>query len=130
MWGCGVAVVLGLSFGLACGVNIAAALSPATGNDASIGVVAVDLIPTAYAPELDTFVGDRIVAQVQISGTTTTGTDVSFSPFTYPIDICDGCLSICQSILDREMKGRLDIVGNQCDDNAGMDDRLCIDPNC
>jgi hypothetical protein len=111
-------------------VNTANSLFPAVGSTPSTGVAAIEAIPKAYASQLDGFVGSQILAHIQIFGTTTGDIDINFKPFVYPIEICDGCLTLCQSDLDMHMKMRSDITKDRCDDNSGSDDRVCIDPDC
>jgi hypothetical protein len=104
-------------------------LFPAVGSTPSSGVAAVEVVPTAYSPYLADFVGDQILAEIQIQGTTTGDVDVEFKPFDYPIEICDGCLTRCASTLTPE-NTREDIAGDECDDNSGQDGRICFDPDC
>src|SRR6185436_6764410 len=104
-------------------------LFPAPGNTPSTGIAALEAIPVAYAPYLASFKGSQILAEIQIFGTTTGDVDVDFKPFTYPIEICDGCLVLCAGDIGDKMT-REDVVGDKCDDNSGNDDRVCIDPNC
>jgi hypothetical protein len=104
-------------------------LFPAVGSTPSSGVAAVEVIPTAYAPYLSDFDGDQILAEIKIQGTTTGDVDVEFKPFDYPIEICDGCLTMCFSKLTSEMT-REDFAMDECDDNSGQDGRICFDPDC
>ena len=108
-------------------------LPPASGSQPSTGVAAVEVIPVDYAAQLNSpmFVGAQIMAEIQIFGTTTGDVDVEFKPFTYPIEICDGCLTFCQNadIRDR-MLDEEDFIGEECADNSGQDGRVCIDPGC
>jgi hypothetical protein len=108
-------------------------LFPASGTSPSIGVAAVETIPARYAPFLTMFNDSQILAEIQIFGTTTGDVDVDFKPFTYPIDICDGCLKYCankQLKLNGDIKKRQDLIGDTCDDDSGNDNRICIDPDC
>ena len=105
-------------------------LFPAQGSTPSSGVAAVEVIPVAYAPFLSEFVGQEILAEIQILGTTTGDVDVEFKPFSYPIEICDGCLSRCFTDLIASGMDREDFAMDQCDDNAGADGRICWDPYC
>lgn len=105
-------------------------LFPAMGSTPSSGIAAVEVIPTAYAPYLGDFIGQEILAEIQILGTTTGDVDVEFKPFSYPIEICDGCLSRCESYLTESMMKREDFAMDECDDNAGADGRICWDPDC
>jgi hypothetical protein len=104
-------------------------LFPAVGSTPSSGIAAVEVIPTAYATYLSDWIGDQILAEIQIQGTTTGDVDVEFKPFDYPIEICDGCLTMCFSKIPSGVT-REDLAGDECDDNSGQDGRLCIDPGC
>jgi len=106
-------------------------LFPAQGATPTAGVAAVEVIPTAYALYLGDFIGQEIMAVIQIQGTTTGDVDVEFKPFSYPIEICDGCLSRCSSLLlGMGAVKREDFAMDECDDNAGADGRICWDPEC
>ncbi len=105
-------------------------LYPAVGATPSSGVAAVEVIPTAYAPYLFDFKGQEILAEIQIQGTTTGDVDIEFKPFSYAIEICDGCLTRCLSVLTASMMSREDAAMDQCDDNSGVDGRMCWDPDC
>jgi hypothetical protein len=105
-------------------------LFPAQGNTPSTGIAGLEAIPVAYAPYLTKFKGRQILADIQIFGTTTGDVDVDFKPFVYPIEICDGCNTVCQGKIEAAKKTREDVVGDHCDDNSGNDDRVCIDSGC
>jgi hypothetical protein len=109
-------------------------LYPSAGTTPTTGIAAVQAIPKAYAQYLSMFVGAQILAEIQVFGTTTGNTDVTFKPFVYPIEICDGCNVKCASadLGLGTMMGttRMDVVGDRCDDNSGNDDRICIDTSC
>jgi hypothetical protein len=105
-------------------------LGPASGTEASVGVVAVEAIPVAYAAQLDKFRTEQILAEVQIFGTTIGDVDVDFKPFTFPVQLCWGCLYMCSSKLVTEMLDPSEVYGDECPDDAGADGRICIDPNC
>ena len=105
-------------------------LFPAVGSTPSMGIAAVEVIPRDYAPQLDGFIGGQILAEIQIFGTTTGDVDVEFKPFTYPIEICDGCLTICFSSIPTTAAPE-DIRGDDvCADNSSSDGRMCIDTDC
>lgn len=112
-------------------VTTAASLFPTTGTDPSRVGLWIEVIPSAYAPFLSDFVGGKMLAEIQIFGRTTGDVDVDLAPFKYPIRICDGCLMWC---LERDIKEPNltieDIEGNGCVDNAGADERPCIDDRC
>lgn len=107
---------------------------PSLGTAPSLGIAAVEAIPIAYADQLDSFVGGQILAEIQIFGTTTGDVDVDLKPFVYPIEICDGCLTTCLGRLVFEDVMVEDLIGDDCDDNAGADGRWCItssqQPDC
>jgi len=105
-------------------------LFPSKGDQPSVGIAAVEAIPVTYASFLAEFVGDQILAKVSIYGTTTGDVDVDFKPFIYPINICDGCLSVCARVLGMSDLTPEDVYGDECPDNAGADGRACIDPSC
>jgi hypothetical protein len=115
-------------------VTTSNSLFPSSGTSPSTGIATVEAIPTRYASFLTDFTDSQILAQIQIFGTTTGEVDVDFKPFTYAIEICDGCLTICRKDnpageIGVEVK-REEIIGDHCDDNSGNDDRICIDPDC
>jgi hypothetical protein len=105
-------------------------LGPSTGATPSTGIAALEAIPVAYAPYLDSFAGRQVLAEIQIFGTTTGDVDVDFKPFVYPIEICKQCLIVCKTELDAMKMTRKDFVGNHCDDDSGNDDRVCFDGSC
>lgn len=108
-------------------------LAPATGTEPAVGVVAVEAIPVPYAAQLDSFRDTQILAEVQVFGTTIGDVDVDFKPFTFPVQLCMGCMYFC---LDDDLLGADPVIdpetiyGDQCPDNAGADGRACIDPDC
>lgn len=104
-------------------------LFPTDGDTPSRGIAVVEAIPEAYARQMNIFVGQQIFAEVQIFGTTTGDVDVEFKPFVYPIEICDGCLTVCYGSLPAETEAE-DVCGDDCCDNAGADGRVCIDFAC
>ena len=107
-------------------VQTANSLRPSSSTDPSMGVVAVEAIPKAYASKLTGFDGDNILVEVQIYGTTTGDVDIDFRPFIYPVAICRGCMSVCLNALEDVKESEL--IGDQCDDDGAQDGRFCIDP--
>lgn len=109
-------------------VTVGNSIFTSDGQSPGIGIAAVEVIPVAYAPQLDQFAeqDQQVLAEIQIFGTTTGDVDVDFQPFSYPIDICNGCLTISESELEARNISRDDLVGNNCDDNAGAEGRWCI----
>lgn len=112
-------------------VTTANTLEPSLGGTPSVGVVPVEAIPRTYAHQLGKFRNSQILAEIQIFGTTLGDVDIDFKPFVYPIQLCDGCLTRC---LDRDvLMNDLDVedlYGDECQDDAGQDGRVCIDPGC
>jgi hypothetical protein len=109
-------------------------LSPSQGGDPSVGIAVVRAIPTDYAHQLVKYaipVSQEILVEVQLFGTTIGNEDIDFKPFTYPVRICDGCLTRCLAS-DVMAHGLTpgDIYGTDCPDNAGADGRVCVDPGC
>jgi len=112
-------------------VTTANSLPPAMGTTASTGLATVEAIPVAYAPYLlQDYVGQQILAEIQIFGTTTGGVDIDFKPFVYPIEICNGCMSRCKTKVESAAAQALLIPMGSCNDQAGADDRYCIDEGC
>lgn len=104
-------------------------LAPTTGADPTTGEVPIETIPVGYADQLTKFVNKQIMAEVTIFGTTVGDVDVDFRPFSFPIHICQGCLTVCAKGL-KEGATKNDIYGDHCDDNGGQDDRICVNPGC
>jgi hypothetical protein len=99
------------------------------------GVVEVDAIPAAYAAFLDAFVDDGILVEVQLKGHLEDGSAVRTQAFSYPVHICQGCLTYCRDAdILLGMAGVLpsDLTAGECSDvrSSGMDGRVCIDPDC
>ncbi len=105
-------------------------INPAVGGTPSQDAVTVEAIPLEYAHQLDSFVGKKILAEVQIFGTTIGDIDVNFKSFVYPIEICDGCRQICESTIIAAKKQDTDIYKDACQSDLGEDDQVCIDPTC
>jgi hypothetical protein len=111
-------------------------IEPATSSgDPARGIAFVEVIPVAYAPYLSDFVGDQILAELQVFGTTTGDVDIDFQPFTYPIDICRGCRTVCSTLLaptnpNDGAPTREDLTDGECDNNSGADASYCVDPDC
>ena len=103
-------------------------LRPSMGTSPSTGIAVVEVIPIAYAALLLELAGDQILAEIQIFGTTIGDEDIDFKPFIYPIQLCNGCLTMC--IGDLGTLKPADVYGKACADNAGADGRTCIDPTC
>lgn len=113
-------------------VTTTISLEPSDGDEPSRNVASFEAIPSSYAPLLNNFVGGQVLAEVQLYGTTLGDVNVDFKPYSYPIQICEGCLSLCED-MDLIQRGRTreDVIpDNVCDDDAGADGRVCIDPGC
>ena len=103
----------------------------ATDSEPAItALLALELIPSAYRDGLKPFAAREILATVQLEARTSNADRVDVEPFTYPIEICSGCITMCDSELRSQQLTRHDVVGDRCDDNSGNDDRICIDPDC
>jgi hypothetical protein len=111
-------------------VQTANSLFPATTTMPSTGVASIEAIPKAYGPKLTSFADDKILIEVQLFGTTTGDVAIDFKPFVYPVGICRGCLSICNSDATSGGKTKTDLYGDKCADNAAQDGRICVDPSC
>jgi hypothetical protein len=76
-------------------------------------------------------VGKQILATIEISGSTINYESFTFKPFTYPVEICSGCLTMCDSQLKAQHLTREQALKpSTCDDNSGNDDRICIASDC
>ena len=107
-------------------------LDPSDTDEASRGVAKVEAIPTPYATQLAQFDGGQVLAEIQMFGTTLGDVDVEFQPYLYPVRICNGCMSLClnDDIMDANLTTEDILDKNECQDGAGADGRVCIDPNC
>lgn len=105
-------------------------LIPPAGQETARGVYQVQAIGTEYAPYLGDFVGQQLLVEIRLHGRDELDVPISFRPFVFPLEICDGCLSRCESLLIANMIRREDFAMGQCDDNAGADGRICWDPDC
>jgi hypothetical protein len=105
-------------------------LPPTTGRDPTKGEVPIEAIPVGYAAQLTKYVNKQIIAEVKIFGTTLGDVDIDFATFSFPIHICQGCLTRCREADFDPGDSKSDIYGDNCDDNAGADGRLCVDPDC
>jgi hypothetical protein len=109
-------------------VKVNNSLRPTTSNEPTMGVVAVETIPVGYNTQLRDYVGKQILAQVQIFGTTIGNVDIDFKSFSFPIHLCEGCLTRCMP--SEEGLSNDELYDGECPDNAGADGRVCIDPGC
>lgn len=91
------------------------------------GIAAVEVIPVEYAPYLSVFVGARLMARVTLSGTTSDDAKVRSNAFDLPIDVCDGCRTLCR----QEDTIDADVPEPECSDvTLGAGRLWCIDPDC
>jgi hypothetical protein len=103
-------------------------LQPTTGRDPTTGIVSVEAIPVGYDEQLSGYIEKQIMAEVQIFGTTLGDVEIDFKPFSFPIRICEGCLTRCKSTVP-DGTSDSDIYGDQCPDNGAQDGRVCLDPS-
>ncbi|HET8935530.1 MAG TPA: hypothetical protein VFN67_18910, partial [Polyangiales bacterium] len=107
-------------------------LPPSDGNDPTTGFVTLDAIPSAYMEPLRNFVGDSIMVEVQLFGTTTGDVDVDFAPFLYPLAICADCLSTCKGdpMWAADPATLTELNSGKCNDKRPQDSRWCVDDEC
>ncbi len=92
----------------------------------ALGIVPTIVIPRDYAEAIKWF--DMILATIVLRGKAESGENVVSRPFTYPIELCYGCLRVCSShVLGESLES---VFGDSCDDNAGADGRVCVDQGC
>ncbi|HET6332528.1 MAG TPA: hypothetical protein VFG30_04915, partial [Polyangiales bacterium] len=96
----------------------------------SSGVITIEAIPAAYAEQLDALDGMQVHAEIRVYGRTVGGSDVDLNPFLYPINICDGCLTLCAAAIPPEASLEEIYGEGTCRDNAGADGRVCVDASC
>jgi hypothetical protein len=113
-------------------VHTSVSLPPSDGNDPTTGFVTLDAIPSAYMEPLRNFVGDSIMVEVQLFGTTTGDVDVDFAPFLYPLAICADCLSTCKgdSMWAADPAALTELNSGKCNDKRPQDSRWCVDDEC
>ncbi|HKU36678.1 MAG TPA: hypothetical protein VJR89_00990 [Polyangiales bacterium] len=110
-------------------VKVNSSLSPTTSTEPTRGVASVETIPSGYRSSLRDYIGKQILAEVQIFGTTTGDIDIDFKPFSFPIHICEGCMTRCAGSFPDGATDE-DMYGDSCPDDSGSDGRRCIDPGC
>ncbi|HET6335076.1 MAG TPA: hypothetical protein VFG30_17755 [Polyangiales bacterium] len=104
-------------------------LEPTTGADPTRGSVPIEAIPLGYSDQLTDYVGKQIMAEVQIFGTTLGDVDIDFAKFQFPVFICQGCMTKCLSKI-KDGDTQMDVYGDNCNDNAGADGRVCVNSEC
>ena len=90
----------------------------------------LEAVSAEHASLLADFAGERVVVEVKLHGLDDQDRAITFRPFVFPLEICEGCLARCSSELISQMLTREDVAMGQCDDNSGSDGRICWDPNC
>lgn len=109
-------------------------LIPAADSDFATGIVEVEAVRVDHQKYLSDFVGDQILAAIRLQGSDASDAPITFRPFLFPIEICDGCLTACASSYGPGAPPvtptREDLVGDRCNDNSGSDGRFCFDPGC
>ncbi len=101
-------------------------LPPTTGRDPQTGVVAVEGIPVGYDEQLGDYVDKQILLEVQLFGITTGDVEIDLKPFSFPVRICEGCLTACRSSFTAGAS-QADIYGDACPGH--QDGRFCVDPS-
>lgn len=106
-------------------------LPPDEGEAATRGFITVEVIPAAYAQQLDRYDGTQILAEITVDARDASDAVVAVPTFFYPIDLCVGCLSVCLNadVVDQSIDPA-EIYGDSCPDDSGQDGRMCIDPDC
>jgi hypothetical protein len=103
-------------------------IDPSPGSGEPVAAIAsVEAIPAAYRDYLGDFTGGMIRAKIQLFGTTTGDVDIETPVFTYPIEICEGCLLLAEASLPED-KTVDEILAGECDEapHLGVDGRQCI----
>lgn len=112
-------------------VTTYATVPPAEFEDPGSGVALVEVIPSFYKTQLRTLgLGrnlDTVVAAVKLFGETTGGVQVELAEYRFPIQLCEGCYTVCGDTLEPEDLDKL--TDGVCADNAAADGRACIQ-NC
>lgn len=111
-------------------VSTAATIPAAQFEQPGSGVALVEVIPSSYRPFLADLaaLGATIVAEIALTATTVDGTRVDPEPFLFPIELCAGCLTACESAFTPEEINEL--LAGTCRNNPASDGRICIDPGC
>lgn len=111
-------------------VTTYATVPPAEADAPGDGVALVEVIPSFYKAHLAEIGRTRgtLVAAIKLFGSTTGGVTIEFAEFRFPIQICNGCLTLCRNAL--EPADLDDLLDGTCRDNSGSDGRLCIRELC
>ena len=95
------------------------------------GVASVQVIPMTYAASLGDFVDGSIVAHIRLFAKTAGGDELRSNLFSLQIEVCDGCLTVCDSELkDRDVTIENLLGGERCDGSTETGGRVCVDPGC
>jgi hypothetical protein len=114
-------------------VHTSVSLPPSDGDDPTTGFVTLDAIPSTYQEPLrQPSVGDSIMVEVQLFGTTTGDVDVDFAPFLFPLAICSDCLSTCKGdkMWVADPAALTELNSGKCLDQHPQDQRWCVDDEC
>jgi hypothetical protein len=94
-------------------------------------LISVRAIPHAYAQALADQDRTSILVRIELEASVryrTNGVyqeeEVPVEPFTFPIDLCEGCLTECLSSAP-DLRDSCTAIPL-----TGMDDRICLDPSC
>lgn len=103
-------------------VPVSGVVPSATADAPGRGVVPVEVIPSVYGESLQDRQG-RIVAAVRIVGTTSGDSTQVTGEYTFPIDLCRGCLFQC--VLDTDC---LEVRGLSCSPGQDAVSSACVIP--
>lgn len=82
----------------------------AEGSTVGEGIGAIEIIPPAYGEALRGASGTRIIASIRAVGLTAGNSELVTNPFSFPIDLCSGCLFVCR----RDMTTGIAECANSC----------------
>ena len=102
---------------------------PGTATEPGQGIVLVEAIPAFYSSALNNnqFIDRKIIASFRLYGSTTGGTDVEASEYTFPIQICRGCQTFfrkCPNMTDDQETLYQSLSG--CQGGHGYDGSVCV----
>lgn len=104
-------------------VNTNLSIPPTDTDEPSLGSAIVEVIPVSYAGWLGDWVGEQILVEVKLYGRTLGDVEVEFSPYRYPVFICNGCMTTCG-------ERPVDTSEDECTELTGSDGRVCFDTTC
>lgn len=73
----------------------AGTIAPSTGLEGAPGLTTVELIPFAYGDQLVGIDDGTLVISIRITATTAGGATITSAEYSFPIDLCAGCLLVC-----------------------------------